>query len=189
MTIKESSYFRALYKVAVTINSSLNPKMVLNNIVQSAAETIGAKGISILLLSPDRRELRHTIDHGLSERYLQKGSVSVDRSIAKTLEGLPIVVQDVAADARLQYGREAVEEGIASILSVPMRLKGEVIGVMRVYMAGRTDFTDRDIEFVEAVANLGAVAMDNARCHLEVKDELETVTRYIYSDQWVKQIT
>lgn len=188
MTIKESSYFRALYKVAVTINSSLNPKKVLNNIVQSAAETLGAKGISILLLSPDRRELRHTIDYGLSDRYIQKGPVSVDRSIADTLEGRSVVVQDTATDPRLQYGPQAVEEGIASIISVPMWLKGEVIGVLRVYMGERTDFTERDIEFVEAIANLGAIALYNARRHHEVKDNLEMISRYVYSDQWASQL-
>lgn len=188
METREACYFKALYQVAVTINSSLDPREVLQSIARSTAQAIGAKACSIMLLSPDRRELRHGVDYGLSERYLRKGPVRVDLSMAEALQGRSVAVLDAGTDPRVQYAREAVQEGIASMLSVPMRLHDEVIGVVRIYTAEQREFRPEDVEFVEGVANLGAIALENARRHEEVKDRYDMVTRYIYNDSSAGQL-
>jgi GAF domain-containing protein len=181
-------YYHALYHVAATINSSLDPGAVLQAISQNAAEAMGVRGCSIMLLSPDRRQLHHSADYGLSEKYLKKGPVNVDLSMSEALSGRSVAVKDAGTDPRVQYGPQNVEEGIAAILSVPMRLRGEIIGVMRVYAGQPRDFNGEDIEFVEATAHLGAIALENARRHDELKYNYDMVTRYIYSDTWVGQL-
>ncbi len=188
METKESCFFRALYQVAVTINSSLEPKDVLRAIVQSSARALGTKACSIMLLSPDRRELRHGVDFGLSDWYIRKGPVSVDLSMTEALQGRSVAVLDAGNDPRVQYGPQNLREGIASILSVPIRLRGEVIGVMRVYTAEPWEFTLNEIEFVEAVANLGAIALENARRLDEVQYNYDMVSRYVYNDTWIAQM-
>ncbi len=188
METQESCYFGALYQVAVTINSSLEPRDVLKAIVQSTATALGAKACSIMLLSPDRRELRHGVDHGLSDWYVRKGPVSVDLSMTEALEGRSVAVLDAGHDPRVQYGPQNIQEGIASILSVPIRLRGEVIGVMRVYTAEPREFGKDDTEFVEAVGNLGAIALENARRHDEVRNNFDMVSRYVYNDTWIGQM-
>lgn len=188
MEQREPCYFRALYQVAVTVNSSLEPGDVLKAIARSTAEALGAKACSIMLLSPDRRELRHGVDFGLSEWYVRKGPVSVDLSMAEALKGHSIAVVDAGHDPRVQYGLQNIQEGIASILSVPIKLRGEVVGVMRVYTAEPREFSTEDIEFVEAVANLGAIALENARRHDEVQYNFDMVSRYVYNDTWVAQL-
>jgi GAF domain-containing protein len=181
-------YYHALYHVAATINSSLDPGAVLQAIVQNVAETMGARGASIMLLSPDRKELRRSVDHGLSERYLKKGPVKVDLSMSEALAGRSVGIRDAGSDPRVQYGPQNVEEGIASILSVPMRLRGQIIGVMRVYAGEPRYFDGEDIEFVEATAHLGAIALENARSHEELRYNYDMITRYVYSDTWVGQL-
>ena len=49
------------------------------------------------------------------------------------------------------------------MLSVPIRLRDQVIGVMRVYTSETREFGAEEVEFVQAVANLGAIALENAR--------------------------
>ena len=66
------------------------------------------------------------------------------------------------------------------MLSVPIRLRGSVVGVMRVYSAEHREFGKDDIEFVEAVANLGALALDNASRYTEAKTDLESLRSYVY---------
>lgn len=181
-------YYHALYHVAATINSSLDPGAVLKAIAQNTTEAMGVKACSIMLLSPDRRELRHSAHYGLSDMYLKKGPVSVDLSMSEALAGRSIAVRDATSDPRVQYGRQNAEEGIASILSVPMRLRGQIIGVMRIYSGEPADFTDEDTEFVEAAAHLGAIALENARRHDELQYNYDMITRYVYSDTWVGQL-
>lgn len=185
---REACYFDALYHVAATINSSLQPWKVLRAIAQSTASALGAKACALMLLTPDRKELRHSVDHGLSEWYVRKGPVNVDRSMAEALAGHSVGVLNVGDDPRIQYGAEAIREGIASILSVPMWLRDEVVGVVRVYSNEPREFSADEIEFVEAVANLGAIALENARSHAEMKSNYDQLSRYIYSDSWVGQL-
>lgn len=181
-------YYHALYRVATTVNSTLESTAVLTAIVQNVAEAMGTKACSIMLLSPDRRELRHSAAYGLSEKYVKKGPVRVDLSMSEALAGRSVAVLDATADARVQYGPQNQEEGISSILSVPMRLRGQIIGVVRVYAGEPREFSLEDAEFVEAVAHLGAISLDNAHSHEELKYNYDMITRYVYSDTWVGQL-
>jgi GAF domain-containing protein len=167
------SYYHSLYEIAAAVNSARGPDSVLGSIVQNVAKALGAKGCSIMLLTPDRKLLLHTAAYGLSDWYVRKGPVSADDSISEALQGRPIAVVDAAEDLRIQYREQARREGIASILSVPMMLREEIIGVVRVYTAEPRRFTDDDIYFAGAVAHLGAIALENARLHDSVRKDYE----------------
>ena len=168
------SYYQSLYEVAAALNSAGAPGAVLQSIVESVAKAVGAKGCSLMLLSPDKKTLIHTVAYGLSDWYVTKGPVSADKSISQALEGKVVAVLKATEDERVQYREQAKKEGIASILSVPMKLRGKNIGVMRVYTEKPRHFSLRDIHFVEAVANLGAIALENAKLYEAVQKDYET---------------
>ena len=169
----ESVYYQSLYEVAAAINSARAPDKVLNSIVENVTKAMNAKGCSLMLLTPDKKHLLHTTAHGLSDRYIKKGPVSADKSIAEALEGKPVAILDATEDERAQYREQAKKEGIASILSVPMMLRDEIIGVIRVYMAEPYHFTMDDMFFVGAVANLGAIALENSRLYDAVQKDYD----------------
>lgn len=165
MSENNTSYYKALYEVASDLNSELEDETVLHSIVQNVTKTMNAKGCSLILLSSDKKNLLHTVTNGLSEGYIDKGALSVDQSIADVLKGEVVAISDATTDDRIQYSAEKLAEGIVSILSVPMMLRGEIIGVVRVYTAERREFSEDDIYFLQAVANLGAIALENARLY------------------------
>ena len=167
----EGNYYQSLYEVAAAVNSARAPEGVLRSIVESVAKAMGAKGCSLMLLTPDRKLLLHTAAYGLSDWYVRKGPVSADKSISEALEGKAVAVLDATEDERVQYREQAEKEGIASILSVPMMLREESIGVIRVYTAEPYHFTMDDMYFVGAVANLGAIALENARLYDSVQKD------------------
>ena len=170
----ESEYrYRTLYTIARRLTSSLAPEEVLNTIVESIAKAMSAKGCSLLLLTPDKKQLIHTISYGLSESYLRKGPVRSDAVISEVLRGNSVAIQDATQDPRVQYKEQAIREGIASMLSVPLMPKDEVIGVMRIYTSEQRQFSSEDIEFLGSVANLGAIALGKARMHEALGRSLE----------------
>ncbi len=189
----ERRYYQALYEVAVAVNSARTPDMVLRSIVKMIARTMEAKGCSLMLLTPDRKLLLHTAAYGLSEWYMRKGPVSVDKSISEALQGKPIAILDATKDERVQYREQAKIEGIASILSAPMMLREETIGVIRVYTREPRRFTQDDIQFVVAVANLGAIALENARLYNAVQKDYQSLReemlgwRAALGDEWVTE--
>jgi GAF domain-containing protein len=178
--MEEMRHCGALYDVAAAVNSALEPGSVLETIVQKTATAMGVKGCSIMLLNPDRSQLHHSAHYGLSDRYVQKGPIRMDPALIEPLQGRSATVLDASTDPQIQYRPEAIREGIVSMLSVPIRLRGEVIGVMRVYTAEQQQFTREDVEFVEAVANLGAIALENASRYAEAKVDLESLRSYVY---------
>lgn len=173
-------YCRALFDAAAGINSTLDVTDVLQAIARRAAQAMEAKGCTLMLLTPDKRELRPSASFGLSERYLNKGPLSADESIPKALQGRPVTVLDATTDPRVQYGAHAAQEGIFSMLSVPVTLRGEVIGVMRIYTSEPREFTHEDIEFVQAIASLGAIALENARRYTAARTDLASLEAYVY---------
>jgi GAF domain-containing protein len=173
----KENYYSSLYELAATLNSSRAPESILQSVVEGLAKAMRAKGCSLMLLSPDRKVLLHTAAYGLSDWYVRKGPVSADKSISEALEGKPISILDATVDHRIQYQEQAKKEGIASILSVPMMLREDIIGVIRVYSGERRYFTLEDMYFVGAVANLGAIALENARLYEAVQKDYETFRR------------
>jgi len=74
-------------------------------------------------------------------------------------------ILDAGHDSRLQYSEAAAAEGIASMLVVPVKVRDTVIGVARVYTAEPHEFTPDEVDFVEIIANLDGVAIENARVY------------------------
>jgi GAF domain-containing protein len=72
-------------------------------------------------------------------------------------------------------------------------LRDEVIGVMRVYTSEPFHFTNDDIYFVGAVANLGAIVLENAKLYEFVHKDYVTIRRELlewraaFGDEWIGQ--
>ncbi len=170
--MKAGQRYRILYEIAHKLNSNLAPEEVLNTIVEVLCNAARGKGCSLMLLSPDRQQLIHSVAYGLSDWYVRKGPVRVDGAIAEALSGKPVAILDASADPRVQYREQAKREGIVSILSLPLSRRGEVIGIVRIYTAERRRFSRQDVEFFGAVADLGAIALERAELYQSLDRDL-----------------
>jgi signal transduction protein with GAF and PtsI domain len=182
MKEKEMDYFAALYDVARAINASLEPAKVLEKIVRCVAKAMCVKASSIRILDPQEKKLVLGAACGLSKAYIQKGPIMVDESglDQKALNGKTIFLKDVQTNKNFQYGAKAKSEGIKSVLVVPLLLEKKAIGVLRVYTDKVREFTGREIKFLEAVANLSAIALDNARMHKTLQTSCELMSAHKY---------
>jgi signal transduction protein with GAF and PtsI domain len=186
-------YCQNLYRLAATFNSSRSPADVIHSIVESVTTAMSVKGCALMLLTPDKKILLHTAAYGLSDWFVRKGPVIVDQSMSYTLSGHPLVVLDATSDDRVQYHRQLTEEGIASVLSVPVKLREDVIGVMRVYTSKKYQFTDDDIAFATMAANFGAMALESARFYDTLQKDYETFRQEMLQwraelgDEWMME--
>ncbi len=162
------TFFHTLSRVARAVNSSLDIMPVLDSIVSTTADALGAKACSLRLLGPDGRTLMFGVAHGLSAGYRAKGPVLTDQSGVDDLaleRRETVVIADATADERFQYPDAAREEGIVTVLVTPMTAQDQVIGVLRVYMPERHEFTAGERELAEAIASLSALAIENGRLY------------------------
>ncbi|MBV8694908.1 MAG: GAF domain-containing protein [Ktedonobacteraceae bacterium] len=170
-------YYTALYQAALTITSSLEIEQVLQSVVKSTAEAMQVKACGLRLFHPDTGQLQLAAVYGLSSDYLAKGSVAIGQSPIdrETLGGKSVFVEDARIDSRFHYRDAAKQEGIVSVLSVPLEVHGSAIGVMRVYTDKVTIFEESDIQFLSVLASLAALAIDNAHLYENLKNSFNSV--------------
>jgi len=169
----EYTYLSAFIHITRAISSSIDLKEVLHLIVKSTCEITGSKGCTLMLLDEKGQILELKSLYGLSDQYIGKGPISADKSISDTLKGKPIIIEDASLDPRVQYPQEAKQEGIASIVSVPIILRERIIGVLRLYTPVPCRFTQDDIDFISAIAMQSGLAIENAKMYEHVKTNYE----------------
>jgi signal transduction histidine kinase len=157
--------YELLYEISKPVIAAVGVSNVLNAIVESTAKGTGAKGCSLLTLTPDRRQLVHRVTYGLSEEYLSKGELLVGLTEEEVLAGKTIAIHDAQKDKRVQYPEETAHEGIVSILSLPMRTKKEVKGILRLYFGEPRRFKKGEIDFLESIAELSGIVLEKAEQH------------------------
>ena len=173
MTNKERLYLISFQEISKAISSTLAVKEVLDLIVRKMAEVMNLKGCTIRIVNPKTNTLELVAAVGLSEKYLNKGQVDMDRSISEALSGRPVAIYDATSDPRIQYPAEAKEEGIATLVAIPILVKGKVIGAMRLLTAEPREFFMDEIDFACAIAELGGQALINAQIYESKLKELE----------------
>ena len=172
MTTKQIAYFKIFHEVSSAILSVLDSKKVLELIVKRVVPALKLKAASLRLLNEETNDLELAASRFLSKKYLRKGSLNADKSVPEVLKGKPILILDAQNDPRIQYRKEKAEEGIASILSVPVQIHNQVIGMLRLYTSSPRSFTEEEIEFVSAICEMAGLAIINARMYEKEKEKL-----------------
>ncbi len=180
---RQQTYDRmqTLYESAQAVSSTLDFQEVLDRLTRSVPEVLSAKACSIRLLDNTGRRLSLASTYGLSERYLQKGSLLVDQNplVREVLNGKTIAVADITQDDRLQYPTEAAAEGIRATLTVPLLGHEGPLGIIRVYEERVYTFTESDIAFLSATASHGSIAIENAIAYRSIQSLEEAKRKFI----------
>ena len=168
----------ALSKIANLITSGLYLEELLRLVVHVTAEIMNSKISSLMLLDPEKRELVIKATQSISEAYNKKPNVKLGEGIAGLVaqQNKPTCILDVKKDLRYLNRDIARKEGLCSLASVPLAVKGKVIGVLNCYTAKRHKFTKQELNVLTALANQTAVAIENAELDLRVRSAEEALT-------------
>jgi signal transduction histidine kinase len=170
-----------LYESVRETTATLDLQTVLNRLVESTTRVLDCKGAAIRLLDPTRKQVAFAATYGLSDEYVER--VPQDFRKARldqaTLAGEPLFVNDAADDPRIWNQKRVREEGIESMLSVPLAGKGGPLGVLRAYGGEGHRFSDDDAAFLELVAAHGAVAIENAQAYRMLEDLDREKSRFV----------
>ncbi|MBI4797515.1 MAG: GAF domain-containing protein [Desulfarculus sp.] len=172
--MKEINY-ETLGRISQIISSAKNPADAASRIVHGLTEMLGLKGCALLLLNRRSKRLEVADSAGLSQTYLGKGPVSADKSIAQSLSEGPVAIYNVEDDPRLQYPHQARAEGIVSIVSVPIMLRGKPQGALRLYSGQPWEVTLPEMTFLQAIAEIIALVLDNLRLTHAYKTAIEVL--------------
>jgi signal transduction histidine kinase len=164
-----------MVEVSKALSSTLDLDNLLQVIIKSATELTDTEKVSILLVDKASGELRFEAVTGREREALKKIVVPRDNSIAGWVvrENELLFVRDAQHDPRF-YSQVDEVTGLAtrSILGVPLRFKGQVIGVLEALnKIGSDDFADEDVQILTTLAGQAAVAIENARLLAELREQ------------------
>ncbi|MBF0473073.1 MAG: GAF domain-containing protein, partial [Nitrospirae bacterium] len=111
--------------------------------------------------------------HGLSEKYLSRGPVDKEINIMEALNERPVAIYDASTDERVIYRQEAERENIKSMLVIPIKAQGKIIGVLRLLTNYFREFTTTEINFVTELAEQCGIAIHNAQMFEKKYKEVE----------------
>ncbi|MEW6109759.1 MAG: GAF domain-containing protein [Nitrospirota bacterium] len=170
---REVKYLKAIQEISKAVSSTLNMREVLDMIVRIIPEIMNTKAATIRLLDSTGKKLDLVAAYGLSEKYLNRGPVDAEESISFALEGKAVAIYDATTDPRIVYRDEAKEEGIKSILVVPIVVRGRIIGILRLLTDLHRNFGEDEIDFAVALAEQGGIAIENARMYEKISDKAD----------------
>lgn len=166
-----------IYKVVTrAIAGSDNLEDMAIQLTRLLVGALGIKGSTIFVLNPDTKELEALASFGLSINYMNKGPILVKKSLDHQLRVEPIVIRDVTTSDRLQYPEDAKKEGIHAIVSLPIRLHGKLIGVLRLYHYEQWDVSKRDLDSLMVFSENIGLALMYTRLLQALKSVKETVS-------------
>jgi signal transduction histidine kinase len=172
---------QTLYENAKAVSSTLELEQVMDRLVRQTADALGVRACSIRLLDESGQRLYVAAVYGLSEAYVKKGDLLLDRNplAREVLAGKTVTSNDVTVETGLQYRPEALAEGICSMLSAPLPGKKRVLGLVRAYSTERNHFTSDDAAFLSAIAGQGSTAIENALAYQQLSQLDEMKSKFV----------
>jgi len=158
--------FIRLIDISRDLASTLDLDVLLDRIVQAAADITSAEAASILLYDNTARQLYFQVATNMDEPTMRGLVVPLEGSIAGWIvtNQKPLRIDDAHEDAR-HFGDIEQTTGfpIQSILGIPLVTKNKVVGVLEVLNKKDGTFTSGDENLLTVLGAQAAVAIENAR--------------------------
>lgn len=159
---RESSLASRFMAVLSAISAAESRREVYQSILETAADLIRASSGSLMLVDESGRNLRIESVKGMNLQLARSMSARVGRGIAgKVAEtGEPLLVTDIEQDSRVRIANRT-RFRTKSFLSIPLRVKGSVVGVLNLSDKGDgAVFTAEDLELLTEVARYACVVLE-----------------------------
>lgn len=168
----------ALLQVAEAVGSLTSLDEILEAVVRITPILVGVDRCTILLWQDESQEFvsskayvrQHEAEPIFAASRFRPGDVPLLDELHAN--AAPIVVQG-AADIDRIPATLVQQSGIGTLLALPLRGEGEVLGAMLVdYMNPQEHFTDRKKAILSGIADQAAMAIANARLHDAQREEV-----------------
>jgi serine phosphatase RsbU (regulator of sigma subunit) len=157
---------RALLAVIVQATAELSVSHTLETAVERVAELLDVERVAVYLRGTGEGELEEAASRGLAGPHARVADRLLDVALGPSRKRAVLEVTDVARDPRLAAVAAAAKEtGIGSALAVPLMARGDVVGLLAAYPAGRPAAGEHETALLAALAGQLAVAVQNAQLH------------------------
>ncbi len=164
----------AFHDIRTLLHSSTRVKEVLRLIAMKATEVLDAKGALVRIFDLKQDEFGEGEAYGLGEKYLSNKLLSAREPILELYQLKKIsIIDDILNDPRVHHPQQAWDEGIRMMVDVPLSIRSDMVGIIRVYLSEVRELTKEQLNFLVTCATCGACAIEKARVMEVQKSEYD----------------
>lgn len=164
-----------LNRIGRMFSSSLEFDQVLEMALKEVQRLLDVVSASFWLIVPETKELVCKQIIGPGREKIVHARLPVGQGITGWVaqHGESVISPDISADERHHktVGKQN-DMSVHSMLSIPLQVKGEVIGVLNLVDPRVNHFTKNDLRVVEPIAAAAAIAIENARLYTMAQQEI-----------------
>jgi GAF domain-containing protein/HAMP domain-containing protein len=157
----------ALNEIATVVSQSLDLDEILYSALDESLQVMEIEAGGIYLLNEKAGLLNIVAQRGFSPQFVAEiDNIIIGEGFSGRVvqSGQPLVVKNVSTDPRLT--RKVVrDEGLRSMASVPLAVKGKVLGTLFAITRGDREFTDQDVQLLTSIGHQIGVAIENANLY------------------------
>jgi signal transduction protein with GAF and PtsI domain len=177
--ISYAEQIQALKEISTAISSDRYIEDVLRLIVTVTAQAMNSQVCSLWLIEEDEKCLRVRATQTMNKDYLKERSLKLGEGVVGYVaqRDEPAVIIDVLKEPRYKEKELAKKMGLRSMLSVPMKVRDNVIGVINCYTSYKHNFSETEQDMLTTVANQAAICIENTELMVRskvIQEELES---------------
>lgn len=168
----------SLREIAQALSAAWDLDTTLDLIARRTNHVMGTDSCSLYLLEEEGEILRLRASTRLARESLGRASLRLGEGLTgwAAKAGKPAAVREARLDPRFKLLPETNEEGLRSLLAVPLTNRGRIIGAMNVQTAEPHDFSESEAEMLLLIGDLAAGALDRAKLYDSMNRRLEELT-------------
>jgi signal transduction histidine kinase len=147
----------------------------LDNVLNIMNGTVGG----IMLLDEPSQMLFYRVYHGLSDKYAQEVHLKIGEGIAGKVaqSGRAVLLEDISSEPNAAWIDLVRLEGLKAFISVPLRAKDNVLGVMNVASHVPRRFTKEDVHLLHSIGDQLGIAIEQAGLHERLRKARERLRK------------
>ncbi len=150
-------------------------KVALDNVLQIMNGTIGG----ILILDEETKTLSYRVSQGLSTTFVDQVRLKLGEGISGRVaeSGKAVLLEDISSDPMEAFPDLITAEGLKAFVSIPLRAKDRVLGVITVASHTQRVFTQPDMYLLYAIGDQLGIAIEYAMLYERLRKARERLRR------------
>jgi PAS domain S-box-containing protein len=179
---KANQQLSALYSVSRTISNSLETDFALSSGMRKVQEILDFESARLYLFDEKEGELRLLANEGSPDGFVPSSSIKPGKgALGKVFgEGRLIYFEDIQTDPnylQLTPSGKALKAGFRGSLSIPIKAKNKVTGVMNFSSKSPHRFTAAEVQLIESIANNFGTVIENLYLFQKIRSRSEELQK------------
>ncbi len=165
--LKRHHHLHALNRISSATSGLWDLDAILNMALDTVLEIINATTGGILLFHEQTQMLSYRVYRGLSAKYVEQMQMGLGEGVAGRVAqtGESIVLEDISRDPLAARPDLVGTEGLRGFVSVPLKSKDKVMGVMNIASHMPGQFSAEDMYLLNSIGYELGTAIEQARLY------------------------